>query len=147
MCSGLQMSKLMTRYCLELTSDLDELARLLQWLDQISPATVPADTWLACKLAIAEGFTNAVNHAHSLLPRQTPVTIDITMLAQSLEIRIWDYGNFFDLNQKLAGLPQQPEFEQETGRGLRLIQQIADSVDYIRTQDDQNCLVIVKKLE
>jgi serine/threonine-protein kinase RsbW len=140
----LQMAKLMTRYRLELASDLDELARLLQWLDQVSPATVPTDTWLACKLAIAEGFTNAVNHAHASLPRQTPITVDITTLTQSLEIRIWDCGEFFDLNQKLTELPQQPEFEQETGRGLRLIQKIVNSVDYIRTQNHQNCLVMIK---
>jgi serine/threonine-protein kinase RsbW len=118
----------------------------LQWLDQVSPATVPTDTWLACKLAIAEGFTNAVNHAHASLPRQTPVVVDITALDQSLEIRIWDHGQFFDLESKLAALPQQPDFEQETGRGLKLIQRIANSVDYIRTEDHQNCLVMLKTL-
>jgi serine/threonine-protein kinase RsbW len=129
---------------IQVNTNLDELAHVLEWFDQFNSCAIPRPIWLQCQLALAEGFTNAVRHAHRGKPLETPVEIEVTVLSQSLEIRIWDSGSVFDLKHVLETLPVEMDKEAEGGRGLKLIKRMADRVDYVRTTDDRNCLLIVK---
>jgi serine/threonine-protein kinase RsbW len=66
----------------------------------------------------------------------------------SLDIRIWDYGQPFDLEAKLRELKEknQEEVLSEGGRGIEIMFKLADRVSYTRTSDERNCLVMVKRL-
>jgi serine/threonine-protein kinase RsbW len=125
-------------------TDVSALVQVLAWFDQFNHPIIPEDTWLQCQLALAEGFTNAVRHAHSGKPAETPIDIEVKVLKQGLEIRIWDSGAGFDLNQTLNMLPPLPEQTAIGGRGLKLMQHIADHLSYTPTDDQRNCLLIAK---
>jgi serine/threonine-protein kinase RsbW len=58
---------------LEVNTDLTALTEVLQWFDRLEYLSIPLEDWLACKLTLAEGFTNAVRHAHKNLTAETPV--------------------------------------------------------------------------
>jgi serine/threonine-protein kinase RsbW len=129
---------------LQVNTDLDALAQVLEWFDQFNHPPIPSQTWMQCQLALAEGFTNAVRHAHRGQPMDLVIDVEVQVLDDRLEIRIWDQGAPFDLNQRLASMPQELDSEAEGGRGLRLMERIADKLSYTRMQDSRNCLLIVK---
>lgn len=96
---------------LQVLSDLGELEKILYWFDQLEKLPIPRDVWWKCRLALAEGFTNAVRHAHKDLPLETPIDLEITVSPSRIEIRIWDYGNPFNLvpkNQVSSGDEESP---------------------------------------
>ncbi|MEL7510463.1 MAG: ATP-binding protein, partial [Cyanobacteria bacterium J06554_1] len=80
-------------------SKLEDLTQVQQWFDVFCSASqLP---WLEAvfdqvNLALAEGFTNAVRHAHSHLPTDTPIEIDLLLWQEKLEVQIWDMGEPFD---------------------------------------------------
>lgn len=92
-------------------------------------------------LALAEGFTNAVRHAHRNLPPETNIEIELGLWVDRLEIRIWDYGQPFNPDK----IPEpKPGTLQEHGYGWFLIRRLADQVVYERIDNQRNCLLIVK---
>jgi serine/threonine-protein kinase RsbW len=125
------------------TSQLSELAKVLAWFEQFNHPPVPRYIWLQCQLAIAEGFTNAVRHAHKNQPAELPIKIEVTVFAQHLEIRIWDYGQPFNLEEWLKQ-KSIPDDEDIGGRGLLLLQKIADFLSYTPVSERGNCLLILK---
>jgi serine/threonine-protein kinase RsbW len=126
-------------------NDLKALDKVLNDFEEINQPWIPRKDWLQCQLALAEGFTNAVRHAHKGFPSDVPIHIEITLTLERIELRIWDYGNPFDLE----GFLQQKNGEDTRwaghGQGLPILQQIADQLSYIRTDDHRNCLIIVKQ--
>lgn len=125
-------------------TDLNALDQVLSWFDQLTHPPIPTIVWLQCKLAIAEAFTNAARHAHKNLPASVPIEIEVSLLSHCLEIRIWDFGPPFDLEQKLQSPSLLPDTHAGGGRGLAIMQKIADKLTYTRTDDNRNCLLIVK---
>jgi serine/threonine-protein kinase RsbW len=130
---------------LQVNTDLDALAQVLEWFDQFNNPPIPPHAWMQCQLAIAEGFTNAVRHAHYGLSKDRLIDLEVLMFDDRIEIRIWDQGAPFDLEQRLQSMPQTLDTEAEGGRGLRLMERIADILSYTRTQDSRNCLLLIKK--
>ncbi|MEN9214459.1 MAG: ATP-binding protein [Gloeomargarita sp. DG02_3_bins_56] len=127
-------------------SDLAALTQVLDWFAQFNQPPLTYELWWFCQLVLDEGFTNAVRHAHRGLPKTTPITLEVQVFADMIEMRIWDQGPGFDLNQKLSELAQTPQDpEPEGGMGLVFLKQFADLVDYQRHQE-QNCLFLCKKL-
>ncbi|MCL2925315.1 MAG: ATP-binding protein [Trichodesmium sp. MAG_R04] len=129
---------------LQVRSDLRENDKVLSWFEQLHQIPIPKTIWLQCELTLAEGFTNAARHAHKCLPKETPIEIEITMYTHYLEIRIWDYGQPFDISGWLKAQPD-PDMFASGGRGIRLMYAIADHISYTRTSDHRNCLLIIKK--
>ncbi|MDX2213256.1 MAG: anti-sigma regulatory factor [Oculatellaceae cyanobacterium bins.114] len=132
---------------LRTNTDLHALAQVLAWFDQFNHSTIPHSVWLQCQLALAEGFTNAVRHAHKGQPSDTVIDIEVVVLEGCLEIRIWDFGAGFDLEKTLARLSKDVNHEAEGGRGLKLMHRMADVLSYTRTPDQRNCLLIIKKYQ
>jgi serine/threonine-protein kinase RsbW len=97
-------------------------------------------------VALAEGFTNAVRYAHQHLPATTPIDLELTLQSHSLEIKIWDHGQPFDLQAKLDSLQQHPlaPLEMESDRGLLFMRSFTDTLQYIRTAEGRNCLILQK---
>ena len=128
---------------LQVRSTLDELSPVLDWFNQLHQPAIPKTIWMQCQTALAEGLTNAIRHAHTGKPAETPIEIVVTIQARSIEIRIWDEGAAFDLAQRLAALPPTVSHDAIGGRGLLLLQHFSDHLSYVRS-GDRNCLLIVK---
>ena len=133
-------------YC-QFPSDLEGLSDVLSWFDQLNQPRIPHLVWLQCQLALAECFTNCVRHAHKDLPINTLVDIEVAILLDTLEIRIWDQGQPFDLVAKINQLSQShgTNDSEEGGRGLMIISEVADKLSYERTTNGRNCFLFVKK--
>lgn len=128
---------------LDVKTDLADLTQVLSWFNRLNSDAIPRVVWMQCQTVLAEGFTNAVQHAHKVLPPETPVHIEVSLLSDRLEIRIWDYGAPFDLNQTLQYMAEKQDQGAVNGRGIRLIQRIADRFSYTRS-DQRNCLLMIK---
>ena len=129
---------------LQVNTACNALGQVLSWFDELKQPTIPQRIWLECQTALAEGFANAVDHAHHQLPSSTPITIEVTIFTYSIEIRVWDCGAAFDLEKQLQQLPDEIDKMAERGRGLSIIQQITDYLSYTRTPDNRNCLLLIK---
>lgn len=129
----------------QVKTDLGSLGQVLAWFEQFARPAMSQTIWLQCQIALAEAFTNAVRYAHRSQPADTPIEIEITFRRSTLEIRVWDYGAEFDLENFLKKVPPVSE-QAEGGRGLRLLEKIADGLTYFRTDDQRNCLLIVKNI-
>ncbi len=150
---------------LSVDSNLEALSSVQQWFRVFFSQLVKESPWLIdqfdpLNLALAEGFTNAVRHAHANLPSTTPIEIEI--LAQklgaknncetdSIEIRIFDQGDPFDPSSLSE---PKPGSLREGGYGWFLLRRLADQVTYDCVVRDlsltsvppqRNCLRIVKK--
>jgi serine/threonine-protein kinase RsbW len=130
---------------LQTRTDLLELTRVLSWLNQVTQRFLPRSTLIQCQTLLAEGFTNAVRHAHEDRSVETPIDIELTLSECELEMRIWDYGIPFGLMKKLESLPETIDTGALGGRGLKLFEQIADHFSYTRTENNRNCLLLVKR--
>jgi len=132
------------KYIKQFPSDLQALDQILLWFDQLNQPSIPRKVWLQCQLALAEGFTNAVRHAHKNLSGDLSVDIEVTIAPQCLELRIWDCGPPFDLEGRLQNLQHQVDTRATGGRGLAILQKISDHLSYTRTDDNRNCLLVAK---
>lgn len=131
---------------LEVQSDIKLLNQVQQWFENFCLQNIAKFSWSEAhlyrlNLALAEGFTNAVRHAHQALPRETTINIDLALWSDRLEIRIWDRGKPF--NPDALEEPK-PGTLQEGGYGWFLLRRLADQVVYERAADGRNCLLIVK---
>jgi len=86
---------------LQVNTDLNALTRVLEWFEQLKELSIPNEVWWKFQLALAEGFTNAVRHAHKNLPVETPVQLEIIVFNGRLELKVWDCGPYFDFDAKL----------------------------------------------
>ncbi|MEA5554310.1 anti-sigma regulatory factor [Anabaena cylindrica UHCC 0172] len=131
---------------LTVKSDLKLLNQVQQWFEQFCLQYLTQYGWSESQLyrlnlALAEGFTNAVRHAHRSLPPDTTIDIEVSLWVDRLEMRIWDYGKPFNPD---AIIEPEPGTLQVGGYGWFLLRRLADHVTYERDTDNRNCLLIVK---
>lgn len=92
-------------------------------------------------LVLTEATANVIKHANDSSKKDT-VRITIQLQDHALNIKVYDHGQGFDLeNVPLPDL----DHPREGGMGLFLIRTVMDSVSYTR-QQDCNVLEIVKHL-
>ncbi|QCS50600.1 glycosyltransferase [Picosynechococcus sp. PCC 11901] len=132
-------------YRLIIPSNHQELKNVLDWLNDLRPNTISDRDWIICQTILGEGLDNAIVHAHKNSPQEQSITLEIAIFNYAFVLRIWDKGDFFDLESHLKDLNDVEE-DAEHGRGISIIYQLADQFFYIRTDDEQNCLIIVKEL-
>jgi len=121
-----------------------EIEKVFLWFDRLYEPSIPQKIWEQCRLAIAEGFNNAVRHAHYGLQSNIPIDIEVTLFFKSLEIRIWDQGPGFNLKEILQSLDESSSYQREGSYGLKILQNIADQLSYTPTKNNRNCLLIIK---
>ncbi|AFZ23149.1 anti-sigma regulatory factor (Ser/Thr protein kinase) [Cylindrospermum stagnale PCC 7417] len=131
---------------LTVKSELKLLNQVQQWFEQFCLRHLAQYGWSESQiyrlnLALAEGFTNAVRHAHRALPPETTIEIEVILWIDRLEMRIWDHGKPF--NPDTLAEPE-PGTLQVGGFGWFLLRRLADHVVYERGADSRNCLLIVK---
>ena len=131
---------------LTVRSHLEELTGVQRWFRTLISRMSVNSPWLdeqfdQLNLALAEGFTNAVRHAHADLPENTPIDIELLVSPEQLEIRIFDRGGPFDPSSLSE---PKPGALREGGYGWFLLRRLSDQVSYDCVQDQLNCLRIVK---
>ena len=141
---GSEKLQILKKADLQVNTGLSALDPVLSWFAQLYDPQIPRSVWIRCQLALAEGFTNAVRHAHEGKRPDWPVDIQVAVWDEFVEIKIWDSGNPFNLEQKIQDMSKKTDPEASGGRGLKLMKDIADSLSYRRTADGRNCLSIVK---
>jgi len=94
-------------------------------------------------LVLTEATANVIKHANDSNPKENTVRITIQLQENTLIIKVYDFGQGFDLDT----VPT-PDFDhpKEHGMGLFLIRSMMDSVTYTR-QDECNVLEITKYLK
>jgi serine/threonine-protein kinase RsbW len=92
-------------------------------------------------LVLTEAMANAINYA-SAGDSDGLVHISISITPDEISIKVYDYGQGFDINAIPA-----PDFEhlEDRGRGIFIIRSLMDSVSY-RKSGDRNVLTMAKKL-
>jgi len=131
-------------YSISVSSKLTNLIPILEWLEARQRPAIPNAVWLPSKIALAEAFTNAVRHAHQGHPIDTPVQITLRLFSTILEFEVIDRGEPFDLFEYLARQPTITDIYATHGRGLKLLESIADRLEYRRLPDGRNCLYFSK---
>jgi len=134
---------------LQVETDLNAVTEVLKWFEEFTSPVLPQEFCLPCKLALDEGFTNVVRHAHQGLPKTTPIDLELRIFNHCLEMRIWDYGPPFDFQetlQKRLCLSPSDQLEQEGGRGLIFMHKLMDELSYLRLSDQRNCLLLRKSI-
>ena len=139
--------ELLQSFQLQVHTQPNDLSQVLSWFETLRQPSIPPNVWLECQTALAEGFDNAFRHAHKGLPSETPINIEATIFSQSIELRIWDYGSDFDLEEHIQQLPDEVDEMAEGGRGVSIMQRIADHLSYTRTPDNRNCLLLIKSYQ
>jgi serine/threonine-protein kinase RsbW len=121
-------------------SDPKALKSLLRWFDQFQAAPIPHKIWLQCQLALIEGFTNAVRHAHAGMATDTPIRIQVTISSQDINIWVWDQGPGFNFDAILGNKLADHSQNEEGGRGLKIMYLVADEISYRPMEHRGNCL-------
>lgn len=127
-------------------SQLATLNTVQAWFNQLVDSPDPGWSWVQSNrdrlnIAVAEGFTNAVRHAHAQLPPETPITIEVSLESDRIAIQIWDQGHPFNPNQLQE--PQPGSLLCEGGYGWFLLRRAVDRVTYQR-HGQHNCLEITQ---
>lgn len=131
---------------LTVRSDLAAMNQLEVWFKHFCSYQSPNLPWLDSQcyplnLALAEGFTNAVRHAHHDLPPDTEIEVEAQLWEDRIELRIWDHGKPFNPDTLVE---PKPGTLRKGGYGWFLLRRLADRVVYNRCTDGRNCLLIVK---
>ena len=129
---------------IEVKSDLQAIDFVLHQFNKIYDNRIWQQDWLQCQLALVEGFTNAVRHAHKNLPTETPIEIELTLCLAKMTIRIFDYGQPFDLETFINTMSAKDGNWEGSGRGIAIINKVSDVFSYERVSTEQNCLIITK---
>jgi anti-sigma regulatory factor (Ser/Thr protein kinase) len=125
-------------------SQASAVTKVLEWLEQIRPTSVPTRFWLECQIVLIEGLDNVLQHAHRDLSPNTEITLRLTVYSQGIEMEIWDDGEPFDLLSALEQVPEKQAESAEHGRGLILMRRILDYITYTQTQNARNYLRMIK---
>ena len=91
-------------------------------------------------LVLTEAVANAIQHANVGDPAKE-VHIEISIISQRLIIKVFDFGQGFDVKQYIE--PRQPL--DEHGRGIYLIHTIMDDISYLPTESG-HVLEMIKNL-
>ena len=129
---------------IEVESDLQAIDLVLLQFNKLYDNRISQQDWLQCQLALVEGFTNAVRHAHRNLPLETPIEIEFALCLEKITIRIFDYGQPFDLNNFINTMLAKDTNWLGSGRGIAIINKVSDVLKYDRISNNKNCLVITK---
>jgi serine/threonine-protein kinase RsbW len=136
---------------LQVKTHLSEVSIALSWFEQFHRPPLTPQLWQQAKIALMEGLTNAIRHAHQDLSPMTPIDLQVKLSSHRLQILIWDSGAAFDLEKLFDSLhlPFADPLEREEQWGAVLLRKLRDkhnwSICYIcpdNKGDKRNCMVI-----
>ena len=125
---------------LDFKCDLRESREVSRCMRQFLAAVpLPEDDLHAWELMVTEAANNAAEYATEM-GRQLPNRLEVFCREREIEVRLTDHTTGFDMPAQA----ELPSIDSEKGRGLFLIQSLADEVEYLRGRAE-NCMVIRKK--
>jgi serine/threonine-protein kinase RsbW len=136
---------------IQVTTHLSEVSIALKWFEQFHRPPLTHRLWQQANIALMEGLTNAIRHAHHDLPRPTPIDLNANLFSHGIQISIRDYGAPFDLEELLNSLsqPLADPIERRSHWGGVLLRKLRDKHDWticyacpISGTGDRNCLII-----
>jgi len=99
------------------------------------------------ELCVVEAVTNCIQHAYGGQPGHE-VRLDVTLLGDTLEVRVVDQGTPMPPGTLEAPEPEvtdDPLALAEGGRGMFILRQLTDSLDYV-SDARGNVLTLVKRV-
>lgn len=147
-------SSVLKHYQIRVNSDIYALVQLQGWFQQFQ-SLLPNIFWMQCDLVLVEVFTNVVSYAHEGLSEETPIDIELYIddTEKFVELKIWDYGQPFDLQAEIERLVKEAQKNKDFenvddiptgGRGLIIAQTIADDIRYENNVNGRNCFAMTK---
>ena len=133
---------------LRLKNELAEIERMRTFVLSVCREQGATDEFAKdVNLAVEEAVVNIVNYAYKKGTRG-PVDIFANQTDEQLMFRIEDWGTAFDPTQAADADTTLP-LEQRNigGLGIHLVRQIMDTIEYQRTEDGRNVLLLGKRLE
>jgi serine/threonine-protein kinase RsbW len=136
---------------IQVTTHLSEVTIALKWFEEFHRPPLTHQLWQQAKIALMEGLTNAIRHAHQDLPRPMPIDLNAKLFSHGIQILIWDYGAPFDLEELLNSLSQSlsDPSERKAHWGGVLLRKLRDKHNWTicytcpsPETDDRNCLLI-----
>lgn len=82
-------------------TEINAIVKVSEWFKQLKLEFIPPKIIPECELALTEGLTNALCHAHKHLPKTAPIKVETTVADDYIEIQICDRGQPFDFEQEL----------------------------------------------
>lgn len=89
---------------LQVRTELSALEKVLHWYEQLKHLPIPQEVWWKCQIALAEGFTNAVRHAHKNLPSETPICLEIKVFKKTFRNKNLGCGSTFRSRKSAAAI-------------------------------------------
>lgn len=132
------------RFTGQFKNDHAGYVQAMNWFSCLQPPAVSENIWTACITAMGEAFENAIYHAKMPPGIATPTSVEVIITSTIIQIRIWDSGPGFNLEKYVKELPESVPLHAERGRGLWIINQIADHLNYRKTVNQLNCFTIQK---
>jgi len=136
---------------LVIESRLESAALVRAALRGLCGSDVGEKTVAAIELAASEAVNNCVKHAYADRKGEE-ITVEYSMQPGRLELIVSDRGRTMDVrllwraNRSMLGVdPSHPDGLRSSGRGLALIKESMDSVEY-HSSGGCNRLVMVKRL-
>jgi serine phosphatase RsbU (regulator of sigma subunit)/anti-sigma regulatory factor (Ser/Thr protein kinase) len=114
-----------------------EVSRIMRHF--LAEAALPEEDLHAWELMVTEAANNAAEYAAETGRARTN-RLEVFCRDHEVEVRLTDHTPGFDMPAQA----ELPSIDSEKGRGLFLIQSLADEVEYLRGRDE-NCMVIRKK--
>jgi serine/threonine-protein kinase RsbW len=136
---------------IQVTTHLSEVPIALKWFEQFLRPPLSHRLWQQAKIALMEGLTNAIRHAHQDLPHLTPIDLNAKLSSHRIQVLIWDYGAPFDLEELLNSLsqPLSDPRARESHWGGVLLRKLRDKHNWTicyacpgSGTGDRNCLII-----
>lgn len=118
--------------------------KAMNWFSCLQPSGIDESLWSGCIILMGEAFENTVYHAKKMLVMPTSTDVEVIITNTMLQIRIWDNGPGFNLEQHIKDLPESVPLHAEKGRGVWIMNKVADHLNYSQTTEQLNCLTLQK---
>ncbi len=94
-------SQILQNAQIQVDTEVNAIVKVAKWFRQLKLEFIPPKIISECELALTEGLTNALCHAHKHLPKNAPIEVKTTVADNYVEIQICDRGQPFDFQQEL----------------------------------------------
>jgi serine/threonine-protein kinase RsbW len=114
----------------KLKSDLKVIPEIaLSIFKKLQSLAIKEDDLFDIRLALEEALINAARHGNKL-DKNKEIYLKVKVLPQSIELEIKDQGNGFDY-KKLPLPTDEQNLEKTSGRGVFLIKELMDEVEFL----------------
>lgn len=121
----------------------DFLSGLIKKLASYKKLNLQEDDLFSIKLSLEEGLVNAVKHGNKL-NNHLSVTVEVELDSSSLIFRIKDQGKGFDYG-KIPDPTKKENIKKISGRGIFLINNLMDKVEYFDSGRELRMTKIIRK--